>query len=556
MTATSEPIRGSNNAPIPAAGTVSETGKPAGTAEDHGRRIISGIDLVDYSVGGLFPEKVYVVKGAGGTGKTILGLQFLLRGLEHGEPGIFITDQKPEKVLAQARSIGFPVDEPVKRGQLTILNTSSRYFELVESPADVMAIIEELGDYVRKMGANRVVIDPVRALVNTTYSGHFALSITQSLVNGLDDIPATTLLIAGDENDAELNPIIRMLEQNAFGVIELAPDAATGGRMMRLSNLRYAASENLGAHYRILDGRGLMNYRGEGETVVDITKPLEPAEANRSVMILGSNPDSIRKVKDALGAEYQVASESDMKKGIERVRNEKPGLVLITPSTSQAAISAVFDLAQNSSSAIAFMSPSGNRSSDRVLYLRAGADDFITEPFTPAELRARVEALIRRSGRRLNTRDAHLSNVSPEEISKMLSPSLDDTGGGGRAKESIVLKDGKSNFSSRLEEKLRRNLDTMQKFNLDYALYWMKIPGDDAEINRDLAKICRQEDVLCHNSKGEFVAILTGTDENGVRGFESRVAEKLGGRVEKARRGYALHQSGEAADETIRRALA
>src|SRR3954463_15018415 len=67
-------------------------------------RIISGIDLLDYSAGGLRPHKLYLVRGSGGTGKSLLGLQFLARGLELQEPGILITDQKPERRLGQGRT--------------------------------------------------------------------------------------------------------------------------------------------------------------------------------------------------------------------------------------------------------------------------------------------------------------------------------------------------------------------------------------------------------------------------------------------------------------------
>src|SRR5438874_8620815 len=147
---------------------------------DRADRMISGIDLLDYGAGGLMPHKVYLVKGGSGVGKSLLGLQYLTRGLELQEPGVLITDQKPENVLAQAHSIGFAIEESVRRGQLAILNPSQRYFELVESPADVMAIVEELGDYIKKLGARRLVIDPVYTLINTSYSSHFALSITQS----------------------------------------------------------------------------------------------------------------------------------------------------------------------------------------------------------------------------------------------------------------------------------------------------------------------------------------------------------------------------------------
>src|SRR6476620_4704845 len=216
---TSTPGNGKTDSPLPLAQPAQElsgnTARSSGSAD----RMISGIDLLDYGAGGLMPHKVYMVKGGTGVGKSLLGLQYLTRGLELQEPGVLITDQKPENVLAQAHSIGFAIEESVRRGQLSILNPSTRYFDLVESPADVMAIVEELGDYIKKIGARRLVIDPVYTLINTSYSAHFALSITQSLINALEDLPVTTLLIAAHDDNAELNPITRQL-----GVVNVRGD--------------------------------------------------------------------------------------------------------------------------------------------------------------------------------------------------------------------------------------------------------------------------------------------------------------------------------------------
>jgi KaiC/GvpD/RAD55 family RecA-like ATPase/CheY-like chemotaxis protein len=504
-------------------------------------RIISGIDLLDYGAGGLIPHKVYVIKGGAGVGKSILGLQYLTRGLELHEPGVLITDQRPENVIAQAHAIGFPIEESVKRGQLAILNPSQRYFELVESPADVMAIVEELGDYIKKIGARRLVIDPVYTLINTSYSSHFALSITQSLINALEDLPVTTLLVAGDEHDVELNPIVRQLEQNAFGVIDLAHDPATNGRLMRLTKLRYADQGDLHAHYRILNGRGLINYRGEGEKVSDVTKPWEESgTATRSVLLIGAPPDIVSKVKESLGNEYDVKAEADLNEGIRRAKSEHPGLVLITPSRNLGAIRAILDLARESTSSLAFLSPAANRHADKVLYLRAGADDFITQPFTPAELRARVDALIRRSGRRLTLRDSRIGHITAEEISSLMNQ-----GESAPARKGPVIETSGNDvkFHPELDERLRRNVDTVSKFDQPFAVYWIKANDEDAELNKSLAALCRQEDIVCHNRGGEFVCILTGTDQTGVKGFESRLSEKLGERMQpdRVRQGYRLY---------------
>lgn len=509
-------------------------------------RLISGIDLIDFSVGGLLPNKVYLVRGEVGVGKTIAGLQFLARGLEHEETGILITDQKPEAVLDQARSVGFSLDEAVTRNQLAILNPSSRYFELVESPADIQAIVEELGDYIRKIGARRLVIDPIYALINTQYSAYFALMVTQSLFNCLESLPTTTLLIAGDdEKDPELNPIARMLEHNACGVLELSNDPTTGGRLMRLTKLRYANSENLSAHYRILRGRGLINYRGDHELVSDITVPWEESPAlSRSVLVLGASPEAIRRVRESLGDDYVVQAESDLQVGVERARKEKPGLVLVTPSHTIAAASAILDLASNSSSSIAFLSTTTHRKADRILYLRAGADDFISEPFSAEELRARIDALIRRSGRRLVTRDSGLGPITATELSALMDAA--DQANTPTDLSIMSVQGSDVTFAPEFDDRLQRNIAAVSKFNTPFALYWIKAGEKSSTLNQSLARICREGDILCHNRNGEFVALLTGTDRDGLQGFERRLSNKLGNEVnwEALHRGYELYRPG------------
>jgi KaiC/GvpD/RAD55 family RecA-like ATPase/DNA-binding response OmpR family regulator len=553
---TSSPISSKTDRELPLNPSVSEVaGSPSGAAvQPRGvERMISGIDLIDYGAGGLTPNGLYVVKGGIGVGKSIFGLQFLTRGLEHQEPGILITDQKPERVLEQARSIGFALDEAVRRNQLAILNPSGRYFELVESPADVMAIVEELGDLAKRIGAKRLVIDPIFTLINTSYSSHFALAITQSLLNALEDLPLTTLLITGAE-DAELTPVVRTLEQNAAGVIELAQDPSTGGRIMRMPKLRHGANENLSAHYRILNGRGIINYRGEGEHVSDVTKPWEEnAQLRRTLLVIGAQPETIRRVRESLGSDYEVQAESELKAGVERAKREKPALVLITPSRAAGAVGAILDLAQNSTSSVAFLSPAGNRQADKVLYLRAGADDFITEPFTPAEFRARVDALVRRSGRRLNMRDTSMGSITPDELSSLMQTSDPDATQSRRRGPMLHPSGDSMTFDPQFNDRLQRNIDTVSKFDQPFALYWIKA-DEDPELNRSLAQLCRQEDIVCHNRNGEFVAILTGTDESGVKGFETRLSEKLGNRLnDRVKRGYRLHKPGEATENLVPR---
>ena len=249
-------------------------------------------------------------------------------------------------------------------------------------------------------------------------------------------------------------------------------------------------------------------------------------------------------MQQTLGNDYPIDFEPDLKKGIDRAKREKPALILVTPSRSVAAVAAILDLARNATSSIAFLSPFANRQADKVLYLRAGADDFITEPFTPAEFRARVEALVRRSGRRLNLRDSGIGSITPEEISSLMNSSETAPQ---KKKPTILTSGANVSFDPEFSERLQRNVETIAKFDQPFALYWIKGNDKDTGLNRSLAQLCRQEDILCHNRRGEFVAILTGTDQDGIKAFESRLQQKLGKRLHpnRARRGYALYRPGD-----------
>jgi circadian clock protein KaiC len=70
---------------------------------------IAGLD--DILGGGLTPQRVYLVEGSPGAGKTTLGLQFLLDGAARGEHGLYITlSETTDELTAVAASHGWSLD--------------------------------------------------------------------------------------------------------------------------------------------------------------------------------------------------------------------------------------------------------------------------------------------------------------------------------------------------------------------------------------------------------------------------------------------------------------
>jgi circadian clock protein KaiC len=70
---------------------------------------VSGLDSI--LMGGLTPERVYLVEGNPGSGKTTLAIQFLLEGVRSNETGLYITlSETTHELRAVAASHGWSLD--------------------------------------------------------------------------------------------------------------------------------------------------------------------------------------------------------------------------------------------------------------------------------------------------------------------------------------------------------------------------------------------------------------------------------------------------------------
>ena len=119
------------------------------------RRLSTGIAGLDNILcGGLTAERVYLVEGTPGTGKTTLGLQFLLDGHSRGERGLYITlSETANELDAVAESHGWSIDDIsiVELASDTALDPDSQQsvfhpseVELGETTKNVMTRVDEI----------------------------------------------------------------------------------------------------------------------------------------------------------------------------------------------------------------------------------------------------------------------------------------------------------------------------------------------------------------------------------------------------------------------------
>lgn len=135
---------------------MSEKRPKTSTGGDSATRMATGIEGLDNILEGGFPANpIYLIEGDPGTGKTTLGLQFLLEGARLGEPGLYVTlSETKEELRAVAQSHGWQLDgfsiyelllteESLKsESQYTIFHPSEA--ELNETTSAVLKEVERI----------------------------------------------------------------------------------------------------------------------------------------------------------------------------------------------------------------------------------------------------------------------------------------------------------------------------------------------------------------------------------------------------------------------------
>jgi two-component system phosphate regulon response regulator PhoB len=131
--------------------------------------------------------------------------------------------------------------------------------------------------------------------------------------------------------------------------------------------------------------------------------PMQQAETNaKRVLVVDDEPDIVALVAYHLAKSgFRVSTASNGADAVEQARKEHPSLIvldLMLPGMSG------FDVLEelrrdDATSEIAVLMLTARKDEpDRVKGLSLGADDYLTKPFSPAELVLRVKAILRRTG--------------------------------------------------------------------------------------------------------------------------------------------------------------
>jgi circadian clock protein KaiC len=128
-------------------------------------RASTGIDGLDDVLGGGWARnRLHLIEGSPGAGKTTIALQFLMAGAEHGEAGIYISLAETERELRDgAHSHGWELGPDIEIFELvppdSALDPERHQSLLYSSDLELGETITRIFEAIDRRGPSRVVID-------------------------------------------------------------------------------------------------------------------------------------------------------------------------------------------------------------------------------------------------------------------------------------------------------------------------------------------------------------------------------------------------------------
>ena len=200
---------------------------------------VEGMD--DILDGGLPSNRLYLIQGDPGVGKTTLALQFLMEGVRHGETGLYITlSETKEELQVVAESHGWNLDK-IHQFELSTIQekmggeTENTFFH--PSEVELTRTIQTLLDEVKRVKPARVVFDSLsemRLLAETPL--RYRRQVLQ-LKQFFSSLQCTVLLL----DDGSAGSSDSQIESLAHGVVTLqrtSPEYGIARRQMLIQKLR------------------------------------------------------------------------------------------------------------------------------------------------------------------------------------------------------------------------------------------------------------------------------------------------------------------------------
>jgi circadian clock protein KaiC len=157
---------------------------------------IAGLDEI--TNGGIPRGRPTLICGSAGCGKTLFGIEFLVNGALHGEPGVFVAfEERPEELAQNVTALGFDLQKLQKQKKLFVEYIHVDRNEIDETGEyDLDGLFFRLADAIDTVGAKRIVLDTLETLFSGFKNAAILRAELRRLFRWLKDRGMTAVITA------------------------------------------------------------------------------------------------------------------------------------------------------------------------------------------------------------------------------------------------------------------------------------------------------------------------------------------------------------------------
>ncbi len=232
---------------------------------------IPGLDEITH--GGLPAGRPTLVSGGPGSGKTLLGISFLVEGAQRfNEPGVLLTfEEKADELATDVRSLGFDLDKLCEEKKLLVDYIHVDRSEIEETGEyDLEGLFVRLDHAIREIGAKRVMLDTIETLFGGLKDTGILRAELRRLFRWLRDRQMTAIVTAERGENQFTRQGLEEYITDAVIALDHRVDAQISTRRIRI--VKYRGSPHGTNEYPFLIGR-------DGITVLPVTSLLLQHEA-------------------------------------------------------------------------------------------------------------------------------------------------------------------------------------------------------------------------------------------------------------------------------------
>ena len=127
----------------------------------------TGISGLDEVLHGGFPDKrTTLIKGSAGTGKTVMGLEFLYRSAVNGEPVILVSfEETAEAIRQNAMALGWDISTLEKSGKFFLWEAKIDRGTVISGDFTIDSLLAVIKGKAEQIGSRRIMIDAIDVLM-------------------------------------------------------------------------------------------------------------------------------------------------------------------------------------------------------------------------------------------------------------------------------------------------------------------------------------------------------------------------------------------------------